>query len=274
MKMFAACLVALSLCFLGATQASPLWVVENQSDQVYVIDINTLAATLVGPANVGVALGGLGFASDGALYCWTTTSPNGNLYVVDQTTGNFTHVGSSTLFGADTFDISPVTNEAIAWSVDGSLNDVDLTTGAATFRVATSPSKWGVASSFAPDGTLYQLDGNLDQLNAVDIDTGVVTLVGSLLADLTATNVAYNPDDDMLYAIGIFDPTYPLYRIDPTTGAATLVGNITGLPNNPDQQVTMGTFERATQQVIPEPSTLALLGLASLGAAIRRRRRA
>jgi len=246
----------------GAT-GSLMWVVENQSDQVFAVDVTGLVATLIGSAGVDVGFGGLGYhpASD-TLYCWNTSGAS--LYEVDRTTGAFTLVGSGTVFGADTFDIRPTDGAGIAWSVAEELHDIDLGSGASSFRVDTTGI--GLASAFGPDGTYYNLDRANDTLYTVDVDTGTRTAVGPLGLNVNSTSLAFNPDDGFLYSIEIGDATYPLYRIDPATGAATVVGNVSGLPDNAGQQVTMATFLIFSYQppIIQEIPTLGARGLTVL----------
>ena len=264
-------LVVVGLMARPASASSLMWVVENQSNNVYTVDVTTLTATLVGNAGVDVIFGGLGFALDGTLYAWNTNP--GNLYTVNQGNGAFALVGGSGLFGADTFDINPVTGEAIAWSVDGSLNDVNLANGSTTLRVATAPTNSGIASAFGSDGTYYQYDRSTGILSSVNTTNGVVTGIGGSGPSLNATNLAFNPDNSMLYSIQIQDALFPLFQIDPLTGARLFVGNISGLGQNPDQQITMGTFNVAAQNAVPEPATMALVGGGLLAASRRLRKR-
>ena len=263
-------LVAILAAFTvaGVANGAPYWVVENQSNQVFRVDVNTRVATLVGPAGVDFVFGGLGFSTNGTLYAWNTNP--GNLYTVNQLTGGMTLVGGSGLFGADTFDINPLTNGAIAWSVSGSLNDVNLATGNTTFRVNTSPSNSGIASAFGPDGTYYQLNRDADVLNRVDINTGAVTLIGALGQNLNGTNLGFNPDDGFLYSINIQDPNFSLFRINPFTGQATLLGGVTGLPSGGSQQITAGTFQVAA---VPEPISMVVFGSLVVGGIVAVRRR-
>ena len=92
-------LVVVGLMARPASAASLLWVVENQSNNVYTVDVTTLSATLRGSAGIDVVFGGLGFAQDGTLYAWN--APNGavagSLHTVNQTTGAFSLVGPSAL---------------------------------------------------------------------------------------------------------------------------------------------------------------------------------
>src|SRR5262245_18950045 len=100
-------LAALSLALVlnsGRVHATDYWVVENQTDAVYRVNVVTRTATLVGPAGVDVQFGGLGFTPIGStLYAWITI-PNagGNLYQVNKATGAFSLIGGSSLNGADT----------------------------------------------------------------------------------------------------------------------------------------------------------------------------
>jgi len=82
------------------------------------------------------------------------------------------------------------------------------------------------------DGVLYLYSSNQTQIFRVDVNPTSPTFL-TLLAPVlntTAMNIAdwaFNPIDGLLYGVGNASP-HVLYRINPVTGAATSVGNVTG----------------------------------------------
>jgi hypothetical protein len=86
------------------------------------------------------------------------------------------------------------------------------------------------------DGVLYLYSSNQTQIFRVDVNPTSPTFL-TLLAPVLTTSAmsiadwAFNPIDGLLYGVGtIVGPpaTHPLYRINPNTGAAVTVGNVTG----------------------------------------------
>lgn len=86
------------------------------------------------------------------------------------------------------------------------------------------------------DGVLYLYSSNQTQIFRVDVNPTSPTFL-TLLAPVLTTSAmsiadwAFNPIDGLLYGVGtIAGPpaTHPLYRINPNTGAAVTVGNVTG----------------------------------------------
>ena len=71
---------------------------------------------------------------------------------------------------------------------------------------------------------LYGIEVDSDTLVTIDTVTGAVTTVGPLNYGFASSGLAYNSDNNLLYT----SRSGGLYSIDPTTGAATLVG--TGMP--------------------------------------------
>lgn len=248
------------LLFSSVASAQTYWVIENTTDQLCRVDVTTQVGTVVGSLGVDWGFGGLGFSSNGTLYGWNTG--NNGLYTINTTTGAATLVGTGSLGGMDSFDINPVNGRAFGVEVGGnSVQEVNLATGAQTFVASTSPSQFIAASAFSPGGTWYGwLVGS--PLFIIDPLTGVVTTVGATGLSGVHTNLGFNQADGQLYSIAISDANFPLFSIDPTTAAATFIGNVSGLPGGSSQQITAGTFQFAA---VPEPTTFALLGLAAAG---------
>jgi hypothetical protein len=86
------------------------------------------------------------------------------------------------------------------------------------------------------DGVLYLYSSNQTQIFRVDINPTSPTFLTLLAPVLTTTAMsvadwAYNPIDGLIYGVGTLagpPVTHPLYRVNPNTGAAVTVGNVTG----------------------------------------------
>ena len=264
-------LVACSAIWTTGACAADMWTIETQTDQVFRINTSTLTATLVGPAGIDVWFGGLAFNPSGStLYSWSTTLPtglSGSLYTVNQSTGAFSLIGGSSTARIATFDIGPVTGEAIALT-DAKLQNVNLATGAVSLRAPVSTNLDDNNSAFGLNGTLFNVDGS--SLYAVNVNTGQATVVGGtgLSSTLQFKSLGYNFSDGMLYGIPLTrSESFPLYTFNPMNGHGTLVGNVTGLPNVSGKLITAATFAP-----IPEPSALVLFGSAMLAFALVRAR--
>lgn len=83
------------------------------------------------------------------------------------------------------------------------------------------------------DGVLYLYSTNQTQIFRVDVNPtspAYLTLLAPVL-NTTAMDIAdwaYNAIDGMIYGVGTTGTTHNLYRINPTTGARTVVGLVTG----------------------------------------------
>jgi len=260
----AALLVSL-ICTCESLNAATMYLGNNENftgnGTMYTVDIGSQSAAVLGSAGINFDFGGLGFAQDGTLYGWETSSDA--LYTVNTSNGQWSLVGGSGPSRGETFDINPVTNEAIVTDILSQLYTVTLATGASVLKVNLTNFQVGAGSAFGPDGTLYYLDILGDNLRSVDVSDGVVSLVGATGINDTFTNLSYNPEDGMLYAVATRGNS--LYRFDPNNGAGANLGAIANLPDT--GQYTMGTIR------VPEPTTLTLTTLGLLAMCCCRRRR-
>jgi len=155
-------------------------------------------------------------------------------------------------------------------AVGGALYTIDLATGAST-RISSSNDPITTGSGghgLAADasGNLFTTpDGVFGNLYTYDKTTGSATLVAPLSGAPVEDGAigALSFDNEVLFGeVNNFGPPNYLITIDPVTGAITDLGQ------------TVDNLDAIAFQVpVPEPSTLALLGLGTAALALWRRRR-
>ena len=262
---------ALVLCTAPAAHAaSTLYGVAPffSGTTLYAFNTTTGAATPVGPTGTS-SLIGVTADNNGRLLA---LSFNGELVSLDPLTGAGTRLASlapGSFYEGD-IAVDPTTNVAYIveehrfFKLDLATNAVTLA-GSATYNNATMRSETNIDGLAFRGGDLYgfvtiQTPGLNGHLIRIDKDTLAVTDVGDTGLTLGGTaGLAYDAAADVFYVGG--SGSAALYRVDPRTGAATLVGNhglseLSGLTT-----------------LVPEPSSVALLLVGMLVAAGRRRRR-
>src|SRR5262245_24336336 len=90
--------VALALS-APASDAQIMWVIENSTDQLCTINVNTLTTSVVGPLGLNWTFGGLAFDSAGTLYGTNTLTES--LYRINTSTGAATLIGTPSQTGLE-----------------------------------------------------------------------------------------------------------------------------------------------------------------------------
>ncbi|HUM48586.1 MAG TPA: S8 family serine peptidase [Anaerolineaceae bacterium] len=162
--------------------------------------------------------------------------PGENLVYIPDTTvpGTWEVVGSITgmsFFAGDFVGGDFDTMYVVNYDNNG-LYAVDTATGAYT-QIGTTTPPLGTISGLSgtPDGIMYGIAGDCatSYLITVDITSGATTNIGAISGVGCGIDLAYNTNDDMIYVVDLL--TSSLFRVDPVTAVATLVGSLGVNPN-------------------------------------------
>jgi len=216
--------VALSGVATAAGASPVLYSVQsNGDDHLYSIDAATGVATDLGRLAFGDAEG-LAFAGS-TLYAvggstqelWNITTPPG---VLVGATGTRNGIDA----GLDFDNRSGTMYNLNGDQGTSSLYTINLATGAAT--LVGSNGVFGDGFAVGPTGSAYAIDGIFtDSLYGIDLLTGAASLIGNLgLGDISVQFGLTFGDDGALYGL---DSNGNLYRLNTSTGAATLVATTT-----------------------------------------------
>ena len=184
----------------------------------------------------------------------------GRLYTINTGNGVCTLVGVAASLSGNYFGMDNTPNGVVVAGYPSpyQLTTISRTTGQVlTNGIVSVAGVTGLA--YGNNGTLYAINSVAGQLGSLDPNTGVYTAIGALgIAGSRNNGFDISPFTGTAYlgtpaASG--DPQANLYTVNLATGATTLVGLI-GLPG--DNILLHGL-------TVPEPSTIALLGLGGFG---------
>jgi hypothetical protein len=188
--------------FSASAAADPLFYVVTGEQQFGAVDLATGTFSQIGPSTPEIQ-SNLVWTSSGSLLSITGS---GNLESINPSTG-ITSVVGPTGVGSNAFDLASVGGNVFLTDFSNNLYSVNPATGAARLIGPTGiPADPAVPFTVNPDGTI-----NL-------CDEGLYGIGGSLYATFDAVKV----DPASLAVTPVVNPN--LYRIDPVTGEATLIG--------------------------------------------------
>ncbi len=213
-----------------------LYGVDSSEDSLYVLDRLSGDATLIGK------LGGEGefttpvamaiHPTDGTIYVWNNSDPDGVLLTIDPWTGQATVVGPSPASGVNIGALA-FTPDGTLYGVDSDLWQINTSTGQPVL-VEDLGSDITVSAAACDGWTLYGVElaaSGAERLVTINRSSGLASVVGELSQDIgTIGSIAFAPNGDLIgSAFGgpLGDITF---KIDPANGAVTDIRPATWSP--------------------------------------------
>ena len=218
----------------GGGGGTGLFSTDRFTQGLYSVDQGTGAATLIGPLSAFTSFSGMAIdPSSGTTYISDVLGSDWSLATIDRTTGQETIIGPQG--DSDIHALVWKDGTLYGFSYSQGIGTMDLSTGFFTpsFPFDTMPEVIENAA-ISSDGTVYGVGQGSGSIYSIDLNSGAATFLGnpgtgnSLLIGLAYTGGS-------LYELGYNggDPNTPLWQIDPSSIAGTIIGP-NGMEYQPD----------------------------------------
>jgi hypothetical protein len=215
---------------VAQTSSSTLYATGNKGNELLTVNLSSQAVNVIGATGYPFSLG-LAFSPAGTAYTITNmgSMPLAQLATLDLNTGAASLVGQP--LGENLMIMGVIVSpQGVLYGgaiPPTSIFRIDTTTGLPTFVGSSATNGELMSFAYDPEGTLYS--ASPANLYAVDLTTGNTTFLTPLSIG-GVMGIAID-DNGVMYATNFVPcpPCSSVYRIDPNTGAATLLFN-TGIP--------------------------------------------
>lgn len=205
---------------IGKAKTGVAYTACGTASQIFAVDRASGATTLIGPTGRAFISGLAVHPVTKELYATVPLSSGTDLYRVSSETGEA--LLATTIPVTRIRGIAFQPNGILLGVVDGRLYEINASTGKAT-QIGLSADARYAGLSFNPfTNKLYAADIMQDKIYTINPVTGEATLVGATGLGTGNYAIAFSPEG-ILYGI---TRTNHFIRIDPTTGAGTLIGQM------------------------------------------------
>ena len=254
MKLFRFTTIVAIVATCGFANAETLYYVDDNGKFLKTVDTNSLATNTIGALGAGGNFGDMAYDHRNGVMYYVGGRGDNNLYTLNLNTGAATLIGNHQINDLFALGWDPVSGNLFAQDSSSGFWMINKLTAGATSMGSNSVYPGGLTYNFTSGMMVLSEAGGSGGFYSINLGTGAATLLA---------NSAWRNDNDAVHSSA--SNTY--FSMDWS-------GNLYAIDSGYNQ-TTLGTGfgSVASVEIVPEPATMAILGLGALALARRRRKK-